>query len=41
MRGRMRAPVNKRRAAKSFKRSVGRTHGKNVAMAPMRGGWRL
>ncbi|WNK12528.1 MAG: hypothetical protein [Microvirus sp.] len=33
--------VNKRRGAHAFKKSVSRTHGKNVAQAPMRGGWRL
>lgn len=36
-----RSHVNKRASARSFKSKVGRTHGKNLVMAPMRGGWRL
>jgi len=36
-----RKSVNKHKAAKSFRRSVGHTKGINVAAAPMRGGWRL
>ncbi|WNK12458.1 MAG: hypothetical protein [Microvirus sp.] len=41
MRPLKRHSVSKRHSAHSFKRKVGRTHGKNVVMAPMRGGWRL
>ncbi|UDN67549.1 hypothetical protein [robinz microvirus RP_41] len=33
--------VNKKRSASKFRHSVSRTHGKNIAQAPMRGGWRL
>jgi hypothetical protein len=33
--------VNKSKAAKSFKRSVGRTKAINISSAPMRGGIRL
>lgn len=36
-----RYPVNKRQGARAFRHEVGRTHPKNVAMAPRRGGWRL
>lgn len=33
--------VNKRRSAKNFRRSVSKTHPRNVKAAPMRGGFRL
>jgi len=33
--------VNKHKAAKAFRHSVGKTKSINVASAPMRGGWRL
>lgn len=33
--------VNKGRAARGFRRAVGRTKRPNIAQAPMRGGWRL
>lgn len=36
-----RSHVNKSRSARSFRHKVGTTHPKNVAMRPMRGGWRL
>jgi hypothetical protein len=36
-----RSPINSRRAAPAFNRSVGRTKAANTAAAPMRGGWRL
>lgn len=36
-----RVSVNKGRAARAFGRSVNRTKGINMSMAPMRGGWRL
>jgi len=41
MRPSKRSPVNKHRSAKQFRHKVGRVHGKNMAAAPMRGGWRL
>lgn len=33
--------VNKGRSAGQFRHNVSRTHHKNMAMKPMRGGWRL
>lgn len=36
-----RSHVNKRSSARKFRRQAGRTHGKNIMAAPMRGGWRL
>lgn len=33
--------VNKGRSAKNFRSNVRKTHPKNVAMRPQRGGWRL
>lgn len=33
--------VNKGRAARAFTKSTNHTKGVNMAMAPMRGGWRL
>jgi len=33
--------VNKGNSARSFRHNVGKTHPKNMAMAPRRGGWRL
>ncbi|WNK14604.1 MAG: hypothetical protein [Microvirus sp.] len=33
--------VNKHKSARSFRGKVARTHGKNMAQAPMRGGWRM
>lgn len=36
-----RMATNKHKSANKFKRSAARTHGRNVAQAPMRGGWRL
>ncbi|WNK14690.1 MAG: hypothetical protein [Microvirus sp.] len=41
MHGARRQSVNKRRSSKQFRHKVSRTHGKNMAAAPMRGGWRL
>lgn len=36
-----RSPVNKYSSAGKFKRNIRRTKAPNVAMGPMRGGWRL
>lgn len=36
-----RRPVNKFKSAKKFRGAVGRTHPKNMAPTPMRGGIRL
>lgn len=36
-----RGGVNKRRSAGKFKHQVSRTKAPNMAMAPMRGGWRF
>jgi hypothetical protein len=36
-----RKPVNKNRAAKAFRKSIGRTKRLNVAPPPMRGGFRI
>lgn len=36
-----RGRVNKRRSARQFKHKTSRVHGRNIAAAPMRGGWRL
>lgn len=36
-----RSPVNKQRSSGQFRGNVSRTHPKNMAQAPMRGGWRL
>lgn len=36
-----RSGVSKSRSAKSFRRGVTRTKSPNVAVMPMRGGWRL
>jgi len=33
--------VNKHKSASNFRREVGKTHPKNMAMTPRRGGWRL
>lgn len=33
--------VNKHKSVKRFRHQVSHTNGKNVAAAPMRGGWRL
>jgi len=36
-----RSGVNKGRSARQFRKKVARTHGKNLSVMPMRGGWRL
>lgn len=36
-----RRPVNKRGSARQFRGNISRTKGANVAVMPMRGGWRL
>lgn len=36
-----RSKVNKQASARQFRSNVGRTKAVNVAMRPMRGGWRL
>lgn len=36
-----RSHVNKHRGARRFRQQAGRTHGKNLAPPPMRGGFRL
>lgn len=36
-----RSPVNKRKSARSFRKSTQRTKRANVAPSPQRGGWRL
>ena len=36
-----RKPVNKYRAARSFKKSARKTKAANLRANPMRGGWRL
>lgn len=33
--------TNKRQGARAFRHEVSRTHPRNVAQAPRRGGWRL
>lgn len=37
----LRRPVNKHRAARGFKKAIGRTKQLNIAPRPMRGGIRL
>lgn len=41
MRPLMRHGANKKKGAKRFRRNVSRTKGANMAINPMRGGWRL
>lgn len=41
MRSVQRKSVNKQASARQFRGNVSRTHPKNAAAAPMRGGWRL
>lgn len=41
MRPSYRKPVNKHRSAGKFRRSAGRTNGRNMKAGPMRGGIRL
>lgn len=41
MRPVQRRPVSKGKSARQFRHKVSRVHGKNMAGAPMRGGWRL
>lgn len=36
-----RAPVNKHKSARKFRKQVGRTKAANLRQGPMRGGWRL
>lgn len=36
-----RSGLNKGKSARKFRRDVSKTHPKNMAMRPMRGGWRL
>jgi hypothetical protein len=36
-----RKPVNKRKSAKTFRRTAKRTKAANMSKAPQRGGWRL
>jgi len=36
-----RSHVHKGKSAQQFRHNVGTTHPKNMAMRPMRGGWRL
>lgn len=41
MRPLSRRPQSKRSGARQFKSKVGRTKAANMAISPMRGGWRL